>query len=99
MRSRKDFGVANGVDGLWLDRGLRRHPVPPVGGAEPGKVGWLRPDFEARLVDEHDMDVAPGTPGELLVRSKEPWLIMDGYHDMPQATVDVWRNLWFHTGD
>ena len=73
--------------------------LSPVGGAEPGKVGWLRPDFEARLVDEHDMDVAPGTPGELLVRSKEPWLIMDGYHDMPQATVDVWRNLWFHTGD
>jgi len=24
---------------------------------------------------------------------------MDGYHDMPQATVDAWRNQWLHTGD
>ncbi len=73
--------------------------LSPVGGAEPGKVGWLRPDFEARLVDDHDMDVPQGTAGELIVRAREPWLIMDGYHDMPQATVDAWRNLWFHTGD
>jgi crotonobetaine/carnitine-CoA ligase len=24
---------------------------------------------------------------------------MQGYHNKPQATLDAWRNLWFHTGD
>jgi crotonobetaine/carnitine-CoA ligase len=26
-------------------------------------------------------------------------MVMDGYHDMPQATADAWRNQWLHTGD
>jgi carnitine-CoA ligase len=25
--------------------------------------------------------------------------MFDGYHAMPQATAQSWRNLWFHTGD
>jgi len=24
---------------------------------------------------------------------------MDGYHQMPDATLSLWRNLWLHTGD
>ena len=24
---------------------------------------------------------------------------MAGYHEMPDKTVEAWRNLWFHTGD
>ncbi len=24
---------------------------------------------------------------------------MQGYHNRPDATVESWRNLWFHTGD
>ena len=24
---------------------------------------------------------------------------MAGYRDMPERTVEAWRNLWFHTGD
>jgi crotonobetaine/carnitine-CoA ligase len=26
-------------------------------------------------------------------------MVIDGYHDMPQATADAWRNQWLHTGD
>lgn len=70
-----------------------------VGRAEPGKVGWPRPDFEVRLVDGHDRPVADGEMGELVIRTQEPWMVMDGYHDMPQATADAWRNQWLHTGD
>lgn len=70
-----------------------------VGEAVPGKIGWCRPDFEARLVDENGIEVPRGTPGELVLRAREPWVMMVGYHDMPQATQDVWMNLWFHTGD
>ena len=55
--------------------------------------------FEVRLVDEDDQEVAVGEIGELVVRAKHPWLLMGGYWNQPQATVDAWRNLWLHTGD
>lgn len=73
--------------------------LSPTGGAEPGKIGWPRPDFEVRLVDEHDNEVPEGAAGELVLRPREPWVIMAGYHDMPEVTAAAWRNLWFHTGD
>ncbi len=69
------------------------------GAAVPGKIGWCRPDFEARLVDANGLEVPRGTAGELVLRAREPWVMMVGYHDMPQATQDAWMNLWFHTGD
>ena len=50
-------------------------------------------------MDEHDIEVAEGQVGEMVVRSKDPWMVMAGYHDMPQATVAAWRNQWLHTGD
>lgn len=73
--------------------------LSPMGGAEPGKIGWPRPDMDVRLVDPDDNEVPPGTAGELLVRPREPWTMMAGYHDQPENTVEAWRNLWFHTGD
>lgn len=65
-------------------------------------VGRLRegyPGFEVRLVDEHDVDVRDGTPGECIIRSAEPWVMNAGYLNNPEATVLAWRNGWFHTGD
>jgi crotonobetaine/carnitine-CoA ligase len=59
----------------------------------------LNPDYDLRLVDEHDLPVPDGTPGELIVRHRYPWVINSGYKDMPEATAVTWRNGWFHTGD
>lgn len=64
-----------------------------------GMMGRLRPGFDIRLVDEHGIDVPDGTPGELLVRSIQPYAVATGYHAMPEATVRAWQDLWFHTGD
>lgn len=73
--------------------------IAPAGQAKPGKVGVPRSDFEVRLVDEHDIETPMGRVGELVIRTREPWSVMDGYHDMPEATVNAWRNQWLHTGD
>jgi crotonobetaine/carnitine-CoA ligase len=54
---------------------------------------------EVKLVDEHDMEVPTGEPGELVVRTREPWALMAGYYKRPEATAEAWRNGWFHTGD
>jgi crotonobetaine/carnitine-CoA ligase len=68
-------------------------------GAPPGSMGGVTPGFDARVVDENDEEVPAGTPGELVVRSDRPYAFALGYHELPEKTVDAWRNGWFHTGD
>ncbi|MGC7100604.1 ATP-dependent acyl-CoA ligase [Amycolatopsis lurida] len=71
----------------------------PPGEQRPGWMGRVRTGFSARVVDEFDAQVPDGTPGELLLRADEPFAFASGYHAEPAKTVEVWRNLWFHTGD
>jgi len=75
---------------------LVRLPGDPL---VPGAVGRLRPGYEVRLADEHDVEVEVGEPGELLVRTDLPWGLSSGYLQNPAATAAAWRNGWFHTGD
>jgi carnitine-CoA ligase len=55
--------------------------------------------YEVRIADEEGEEVAVGDSGEILVRSTEPGVIMGGYFGMPEASLDAFRDLWFHTGD
>jgi crotonobetaine/carnitine-CoA ligase len=64
-----------------------------------GVMGWIRPGFEARVVDEHDVELPAGEAGELVLRADEPFAFATGYFGMPEKTIEAWRNLWFHTGD
>jgi crotonobetaine/carnitine-CoA ligase len=70
-------------------------PDSPRGGV----MGWLRPGFQARVADEDDAELPPGEAGELLLRADEPHAFASGYFNMPDKTVEAWRDLWFHTGD
>ena len=67
--------------------------------ASGGVMGWLRPGFQARVADADDAELPPGEAGELLLRADEPYAFASGYFNMPQQTVEAWRNLWFHTAD
>jgi carnitine-CoA ligase len=73
--------------------------TPPWLQARPGYAGVANPNFECVIVDQNDEPVPDGVPGELLVRPRKPHLIMSCYWNNPQATMDTWRNLWFHSGD
>lgn len=66
-----------------------------------GSCGKLRDDyFELRIVDpDTDEEMPRGQTGELALRPRHPYTIMQGYLRMPEATISGWRNLWFHTGD
>jgi crotonobetaine/carnitine-CoA ligase len=64
-----------------------------------GTCGKPRSGIEARVVDVHDLELPPGEVGELILRSTRPWEITQGYYRNPEATAEVWRNGWFHTGD
>jgi carnitine-CoA ligase len=70
--------------------------------ANDTSLGRLRPGwagYEVQIVDEHDQPLPANVPGELVVRTREPWVLNRGYHGKPEATAAAWRNGWFHTGD
>lgn len=67
--------------------------------ANTSSCGRLRPGFDARIVDQFDRQVPDGEVGELVLRSDEPWTLMAGYWNKPEATATAWRNQWLHTGD
>lgn len=64
-----------------------------------GSTGRAHEHWDIELVDDNDVPVAVGEAGELVARPRMSYIIMQGYHNKPQATLDAWRNLWFHTGD
>ena len=61
-----------------------------------GSIGIPVPSTEIRLVDDNGHDVAPGEPGELLVRGPQ---VMLGYWQRPSATDEVLKDGWLSTGD
>jgi crotonobetaine/carnitine-CoA ligase len=72
----------------------------PYGKWRVGSMGQAHAErFDVAVVDEDDREVAPGEPGELVVRPKQPFVITTGYYGMPEATARAFRNMWFHTGD
>jgi crotonobetaine/carnitine-CoA ligase len=64
-----------------------------------GYCGRPRDGVILRVVDDNDIEVPPGTTGQLIIRTDQPWAMNHGYYKDPEATVDAWRNGWFHTGD
>lgn len=76
--------------------------ISPYGEERPPGAAGLAADewFDVRLVDPAtDEEVGVGEIGELVVRPKVPFICSMGYFNMPEKTVEAWRNLWFHTGD
>jgi crotonobetaine/carnitine-CoA ligase len=99
----EEFSTRFGV-GVYTAFGMTEVPVPIRSELNPrdwrscGRA--IDPDaYEVRIVDEHDVPVPPGQPGELVVRHSLPWVMNSGYHRMPEATARAWANGWFHTGD
>ena len=63
---------------------------------KPGSIGTPVGDTEIRVVDDDDNEVPDGEPGEIVMRGS---LVMKGYWNRDDATEEVMRGGWFHTGD
>jgi long-chain acyl-CoA synthetase len=64
--------------------------------SKPGTVGLPIFGVDVRCVDDEGRPVPTGQRGEVVVRGPN---VMKGYYNRPDATLDVMRNGWFHTGD
>lgn len=61
-----------------------------------GTVGQALWGVDIRCVDDEDQSVPLGEKGEVVIRGHN---IMKGYYKRPEATAEVMRHGWFHTGD
>ncbi len=74
------------VEGYGLTETAPILSVNPPAAPRAGSAGRSLPGVELRIADD----------GEILARGPN---LMTGYYNKPQATADVLRDGWFHTGD
>lgn len=67
---------------------------PRAGSCGKAITGW-----DVRIVDDDDNDCPPDTVGEFIARSNKMWVGTTGYYKKPEATLELFRNGWIHTGD
>ncbi len=84
-----NYGLSESIGPGCVHLGVENvHKVGAIG--KPG-FGW-----EARIVDEHGVDVPHGEVGELIVKGDG---VMQCYYKNPEATAEVLRGEWLFTGD
>jgi crotonobetaine/carnitine-CoA ligase len=98
---RDRFGVrAVGANSYGLGEAV---PITcyPVGAEVPAGSSGKRneEDFDVRIFDDEDNELAPGEVGEVVVRPRRPNVMVDGYWGRPETMAAMSRNLWYHTGD
>ena len=61
-----------------------------------GSTGKAFFHTDVRVVDDKGNDVAPGEPGEVIMRGRH---MMKEYWNLPEATAETLRDGWLYSGD
>ncbi|MGE0094206.1 MAG: AMP-binding protein [Alphaproteobacteria bacterium] len=61
--------------------------------------GRVSPHFEMTIRDERGDECEPGQPGEFCVRPRHADTTMTGYLGLPEKSLEIMKDYWFHTGD
>ena len=73
--------------------------VNPYESRRPGSCGKPINGYRVKVVDENDNEVPPGVVGEIIVQPESMYLGTTGYYKMPEKTLELMSNFWYHTGD
>lgn len=95
----REFNEAFGLElleGYGLTEASPVLTFNPIGENKSGTAGKPLPSVKCKVVDDSANEVPPGTDGEMIAHGPN---IMQGYHKNPEATAEVVRNGWLHTGD
>jgi crotonobetaine/carnitine-CoA ligase len=84
------YGSSEGGQGVWGEQGVEQRE---------GTCGLACDHFSVQVVDDFDRPLPPGKVGEIVTRPRYAYGMMTRYYREPEATVEVLRNLWYHTGD
>jgi long-chain acyl-CoA synthetase len=97
-RFREITGGANLVEGYGLTETSPVTHVNPFDEPRHGTIGLPIPDTDCKVValDDPDSEVPAGERGELCIRGPQ---VMLGYWNKPEATAEMIRGEWLHTGD
>ncbi len=69
----------------------------PIEKRKPGSVGVVLPSAEVKIVDPvTDKEKGLMEEGEIIIKGP---MVMKGYYKNPEATEQVLKNGWFHSGD
>jgi crotonobetaine/carnitine-CoA ligase len=66
---------------------------------DPNGCGLPAPDLEVALLDDAGNALDGAATGEICLRPKAPYAMFDGYFGEPEATLEAFRGLWYHSGD
>jgi crotonobetaine/carnitine-CoA ligase len=64
-----------------------------------GSIGRPVPHFDVKIVTDDGRPAATHETGHIIVREREPGLLMKGYLKDPERTAETLRDGWFDTGD
>ena len=91
-------GGAHLVEGYGLTETSPVTHVNPFDEPHHGTIGLPIPDTDCRIValEDPDSEVPQGERGELCIKGPQ---VMLGYYNKPEATAEMIRGGWLHTGD
>jgi len=98
-RYRERFGIDPWVEVYGQTECVPVTCSPRKGVRDRASCGVPAADLEVALLDDEGNEVPDGTAGEICIRPKAPTAMFSGYWNNPEATVEAYRHLWYHTGD
>ena len=85
------------TEGWGLTEAAANNSLNPIRGIKKvGSIGKPMVGMEMKIFDDNGGEVAQGQEGEIVLRGP---MVMRGYWKQPEATADVIREGWLHTGD
>jgi long-chain acyl-CoA synthetase len=85
------------AEGWGLTEACANNSVNPIDGLKKvGSIGLPMMGMEMKIFDDAGKELPQDKEGEIVLRGP---MVMKGYWNQPEATAEILRDGWLHTGD